>query len=63
MPRYMLQRTRGLQIPIANGGAEVCSAVIERNVQEDRFAGRRRVTSCPVDRISAARVLDPYFYN
>ena len=36
MPRYMVQRTfpEGLQIPIANGGAEVCGAVIERNAVE-----------------------------
>jgi hypothetical protein len=36
MRRYMVQRTfpEGLQIPIANGGAEVCRAVIERNADE-----------------------------
>ncbi|MBV9005142.1 MAG: DUF4242 domain-containing protein [Solirubrobacterales bacterium] len=36
MPRYMVQRTfpEGLQISIANGGAEVCGAVIERNAEE-----------------------------
>jgi Protein of unknown function (DUF4242) len=35
MPRYMVQRTfpEGLEIPIANGGAEVCSAVIQRNAE------------------------------
>lgn len=36
MPRYVVQRTfpDGLEIPIANGGAEVCRTVIERNGQE-----------------------------
>ena len=36
MPRYMVQRSfpEGLQIPIADGGAELCRGVIERNAQE-----------------------------
>jgi hypothetical protein len=36
MPRYIVQRTfpEGLEIPIANGGAEVCRAVVERNAEE-----------------------------
>jgi hypothetical protein len=36
MPRYIVQRTfsEGLHIPIANGGAEVCQTVVERNAQE-----------------------------
>jgi hypothetical protein len=36
MPRYVVQRTftDGLEIPIANGGAEVCRAVIERNAED-----------------------------
>jgi hypothetical protein len=36
MPRYVVQRTfsGGLQIPVANGGAELCRAVIERNADE-----------------------------
>ena len=36
MPRYMVQRTfpDGLQIPIGNGGAEVCQSVVERNAEE-----------------------------
>jgi len=36
MPRYMVQRTflEGLEIPIANGGADVCRAVVERNAEE-----------------------------
>ncbi len=36
MPRYLVQRTfpDGLQIPVANGGAELCRGVIERNADE-----------------------------
>jgi hypothetical protein len=36
MPRYIVQRTfpEGLEIPIANGGAEVCRAVVERNAEK-----------------------------
>ena len=36
MPRYMVQRTfpHGLEIPIADGGLDVCRAVIERNAEE-----------------------------
>ena len=36
MPRYMVQRTfpDGLEIPITNGGADVCRRVVERNAEE-----------------------------
>ena len=36
MPRYMVQRTfpEGLHIPVADGGAAVCAAVIERNAED-----------------------------
>ena len=36
MPRYMVQRTfpEGLQIPVENGGAELCRGVVERNADE-----------------------------
>ena len=36
MPRYMIQRTfpDGLVIPLGDGGAEVCRAVVERNADE-----------------------------
>ena len=36
MPRYMVQRTfpEGLHIPVDNGGADTCRAVIERNAEE-----------------------------
>jgi hypothetical protein len=36
MPRYVVQRTfpEGLQIPIANGGAELCRGVVDRNAEE-----------------------------
>jgi Protein of unknown function (DUF4242) len=35
MPRYIVERTfpSGLEIPIANGGANVCAAVVERNAE------------------------------
>lgn len=33
MPRYMVERSfpNGLEIPIADGGAEVCQTVVQRN--------------------------------
>jgi hypothetical protein len=36
MPRYVVQRTfpDGLQIPMANGGSEICRAVVDRNAEE-----------------------------
>ena len=36
MPRYMVERTfpDGLQIPVGNGGAELCQTVVERNAEE-----------------------------
>jgi hypothetical protein len=36
MPRYIVQRTfqEGLHIPIANGGADVCQAVVAGNAEE-----------------------------
>lgn len=36
MPRYLVQRTfpDGLQIQVANGGAELCRGVVERNAEE-----------------------------
>jgi hypothetical protein len=36
MPRYVVQRTfpDGLEIPIANGGAEVLRGVVDRNAEE-----------------------------
>ena len=36
MPRYIVQRTfpDGLLIPVGDGGADVCHAVIERNSDE-----------------------------
>ncbi len=36
MPRYMVQRTfrHGLEIPVADGGAEICRAVVERNAED-----------------------------
>jgi hypothetical protein len=36
MPRYVVERTfpDGLQIAVANGGADVCGSVVERNSEE-----------------------------
>ena len=36
MPRYIVQRTfpEGLAIPIANGGAQTCQTVVDRNAEE-----------------------------
>ena len=36
MPRYMVQRTfpQGLEIPVADGGADICRGVVERNAEE-----------------------------
>jgi hypothetical protein len=36
MPRYLVQRTfrEGLRIPVADGGAELCRGVVERNAEE-----------------------------
>ena len=36
MPRYMVHRTfpDGLQIPVGNGGSELCETIVERNAEE-----------------------------
>jgi hypothetical protein len=36
MPRYIVQRIfpEGLHIPVDNGGADICRAVVERNAEE-----------------------------
>ena len=36
MPRYIVQRSfpEGLHIPVENGGADICRAVVERNADE-----------------------------
>lgn len=36
MPRYVVERTfpQGLEIPIADGGADICRAVVETNAEE-----------------------------
>jgi hypothetical protein len=64
MPRYMVKRTvpEGLQIPLANGGAEVCRAVVERNAEEGvtwvhlYVSADKRPTSCIYDAPSAEAV-------
>ncbi len=57
MPRYIVQRTfpQGLEIPIADGGADVCRAVVERNAQEgvtwvhSYVSADKRLTFCVYD--------------
>ena len=57
MPRYMVQRTfpHGLQIPVADGGGEICRAVVERNAEEDvtwvhsYVSADKRTTFCIYD--------------
>jgi hypothetical protein len=36
MPRYVVQRTfpDGLELPIDNGGVQVCEGVVERNAED-----------------------------
>jgi len=57
MPRYMVQRTfpEGLHIPVAGGGAAVCSSVVERNAEEgvtwvhSYVSADKRTTFCVYD--------------
>ena len=57
MPRYMVQRTfaEGLHIPIANGGADICQNVVERNAEEgvnwvrSYVSADKRTTFCIYD--------------
>jgi hypothetical protein len=57
MPRYMVQRrfSEGLHIPIADGGADVCRAVVDRNAEEgvtwvhSYVSADKRTTFCVYD--------------
>jgi hypothetical protein len=57
MPRYMVQRTfpQGLEIPIVDGGAEMCRTVVERNAEEgvtwvhSYVSADKRTTFCIYD--------------
>jgi Protein of unknown function (DUF4242) len=57
MPRYMVERTfpEGLEIPIANGGAEVCRVAVERNADDgvnrvhSYLSADKRSTFCVYD--------------
>ena len=57
MPRYMVQRTfpEGLHIPVTNGGAAVCAAVVEQNAEEgvtwvhSYVSADKRATFCVYD--------------
>jgi Protein of unknown function (DUF4242) len=57
MPRYMVQRTfpDGLEIPVTEGGAEICRTVVERNAEEgvtwvhSYVSADKRATFCVYD--------------
>ena len=57
MPRYMVQRTfpDELAIPVADGGAEICRGVIERNADEgvtwvhSYVSADKRISFCVYD--------------
>jgi Nickel responsive protein SCO4226-like len=57
MPRYMVQRAfpQGLEIPVADGGAEICRAVVESNTEEgvtwvhSYVSADKRTTFCVYD--------------
>jgi uncharacterized protein DUF4242 len=57
MPRYVVERTfpDGLDIPVGDGGAELCGAVVERNADEgvtwvhSYVSGDRKKTFCVYD--------------
>jgi len=57
MPRYMVHRTfpDGLAIPVDDGGAEICRAVIERNADEgvtwvhSYVSADKRISFCVYD--------------
>lgn len=36
MPRYVVQRTfpQGLHIPVSDGGADLCRAIVDRNAED-----------------------------
>ena len=57
MPRYMVHRTfpDGLAIPVDDGGAEICRAVIKRNADEgvtwvhSYVSADKRISFCVYD--------------
>jgi len=57
MPRYMVQRTfpDGLEIPMTEGGADICRTVVERNAEEavtwvhSYVSADKRTTFCVYD--------------
>ena len=57
MPRYVVERTfpHGLEIPIADDGADICRAVVETNAVEgvtwvhSYVSADRRTTFCVYD--------------
>lgn len=57
MPRYIVQRTfpDGLEVPVSNGGADICRTVVERNAEEgvtwihSYVSADKRTTFCVYD--------------
>jgi hypothetical protein len=57
MPRYVVERTfpDGLEIPVADGGADMCRTVVQRNAVEDvtwvhsYVSADKRTTFCVYD--------------
>jgi hypothetical protein len=57
MPRYVVQRTfpEGLEIPVADSGAEICAGIVERNAEEgvtwvhSYVSADKRTTFCVYD--------------
>ena len=57
MPRYVVERTfpQGLEIPIAEGGHDICQAVVEANAEEgvtwvhSYVSADKRLTFCVYD--------------
>lgn len=57
MPRYMVHRTfpEGLEIPVDDGGAEICRVVVERNADDgvtwvhSYVSADKRTTFCVYD--------------
>ena len=67
MPRYMLEPPfpQGIAIPVAGGGADICHAVVEHNVEEGVTLARpyvraaERTTFCIYDASSRRRSARP----
>jgi hypothetical protein len=71
MPRYMVQRTfpQGLEISVADGGGEICSAVVETNTEEgvtwvhSYVSADKRTTFCIYDAPTPEAIRKTAAYN